>query len=132
MIKRIKNIVINPFFILGLILIVGFSVRLYRIDNPVADWHSWRQADTSAVTRNFIKYGVNPLFPRYDDLSSVASGKPNPQGYRLVEFPVYNILSVWMDIVSPGNTLEYSGRLTSILTSIGSLIFLYLLTKKHL
>ena len=36
-----------------LILLVGLLLRLYRFDNPIADWHSWRQADTSAVSRNF-------------------------------------------------------------------------------
>ena len=28
-------------FLLLLILVGGFAVRLYKIDNPIADWHSW-------------------------------------------------------------------------------------------
>ena len=35
--------------ILFLILVGAFYVRLHRFDWPVADWHSWRQVDTSAV-----------------------------------------------------------------------------------
>ena len=129
--KTGKNIIKSHKTYLLLILGVAFYVRLYRIDTPLADWHSWRQADTSAVTRNYVRYGIDPLFPRYDDLSSVASGKPNPQGYRFVEFPIYNIASVVVDKLFPGNNVEYSGRLTSIFASLGTLIFLYLLVKKY-
>ncbi len=114
-----------------LLIILAFGLRYYKINEPLADWHSWRQADTSAVTRNYVRYGINPLYPRYDDLSSVASGKPNPEGYRFVEFPIYNILAVVVDKLFPGYTVEYSGRLTSIFASLGTLVFLYLLVKKY-
>ena len=52
-----------PKYLLALIFLGGFVVRLYKINNPIADWHSWRQADTSAVTRNYVKYGINLFFP---------------------------------------------------------------------
>ena len=77
--------------LLFVILVLGFLVRLYRFDSPIADWHSWRQADTSAVSRNFATYGFDILHPRFDDLSNVPSGLENPRGYRFVEFPIYNI-----------------------------------------
>ena len=44
--------------ILMVFLILGFAVRLYKLNNPVADWHSWRQADTSSVSRNFVSGGI--------------------------------------------------------------------------
>src|SRR3989344_276658 len=84
------NFLMNSKFLILLIIVAGFAVRLYRIDNPVADWHSWRQADTAAVTRNFYRFGFTPLTPRYDDLSNIQTGKDNPHGYRFVEFPIYN------------------------------------------
>ncbi len=112
------------------IFCLAFYLRTYKINNPIADWHSWRQADTASVTRNYVRYGIDPLFPRYDDLSSVASGKPNPEGYRFVEFPLYNIASVVIDKLVP-DTIEHSSRLTSIFASMWSLIFLYFLVKKH-
>lgn len=114
-----------------LVVLLAYSVRQYRINTPLADWHSWRQADTSAVTRNYVRYGINMLIPRYDDLSSVASGKPNPQGYRMVEFPIYNVASVVTDKLVPGYSVEHSGRLTSILCSLGSLVLLYSLMKRY-
>src|SRR6184192_2903478 len=77
--------------ILIFILIIGFVARLYRFDNPIADWHSWRQVDTSAVSRNFVKNGFDVFHPRYDDISNIQTGYDNPQGYRFVEFPIFNI-----------------------------------------
>src|SRR5437868_11096253 len=77
--------------LLTLILLIGFTARLYRFNNPIADWHSWRQVDTSAVSRNFVKYGFDVLHPRYDDISNIQTGYDNPQGYRFVEFPFFNI-----------------------------------------
>lgn len=117
-------------YLLIIIIISAFIIRLYRIDAPLADWHSWRQADTAAVARNFIKNGIDLLHPTYDDISSTQSGMDNPNGYRMVEFPIYNAI---VAIFTQTNTfsLEIWGRLISILSSIGSLIFLYLIVKKH-
>jgi len=123
---------ITPQTILLLIILTAFLVRLYKINTPLADWHSWRQADTSAVTRNFIKYGFDLLHPRFDDLSNIPSGKDNPQGYRFVEFPIYNALTAIKYQILPIFSIEVWGRLLSMFASLGSLIFLYLLTKKYL
>jgi len=58
-----------------LIIVLAIGLRTYKYSSPIADWHSWRQADTSAVTRNFIKQGrIDFLYPTYDDLSSLQSG----------------------------------------------------------
>ena len=120
--------------ILFSIIFLAFIVRLYKIDNPVADWHSWRQSDTSAVTRNFTKFGFDLLHPRYDDLSNIASGKDNPQGYRFVEFPLYNSLTFLLHNVFAQISLsiEIWGRLVSIFASLASTYFLYLICKKFL
>jgi hypothetical protein len=108
----------------------AFLARVYKIDNPIADWHSWRQADTSAVTRNFLRFGYNPFIPRYDDLSNIQTGQDNPQGYRMVEFPLYNSIS-YLFIRLAGNsifTIEIWQRLVSIFASLFSLYFIYKLT----
>lgn len=119
----------REYFLLLAILVVGFWLRLYQINAPLADWHSWRQADTAAVSRNFIKMGFDVLHPRFDDLSSVASGKENPQGYRFVEFPVYNLLHAGLYKLFPQRPLEWWGRMLSIVASLGSMIVLYFLVK---
>ena len=113
-----------------LILVLGFVVRLYKIDNPVADWHSWRQADTAAVTRNFVWEGINLFYPKFDDLSSIPSGKPNPKGYRFVEFPIYNAISAFgAKILAKFLTVEICSRLVSIFFSLASCYLLFLITK---
>jgi len=117
---------------LALIVLLAFVLRLYRIDAPLADWHSWRQADTSAVSRNFVKMGFDLLHPRFDDISNAPSKMENPQGYRFVEFPIYNAIQAALAKTFSVFNLEVWGRLTSILFSLGSLIFLYLIVEKYL
>jgi len=117
---------------LVLIFALGFIVRLYRFNGPVADWHSWRQADTSAVSRNFVTGGFDLLHPRFDDLSNVPSGiYDNPQGYRFVEFPIYNVFQAGLFKIFGHFTIEEWGRLVSISFSLVSSLFLYLLVKKR-
>ena len=119
------------FFILLIILLGAFVVRLYRFTNPIADWHAWRQADTSSVSRNFVKYGFDILHPRFDDISNIPSGKDNPLGYRFVEFPVYNIFQAGFYQIFDKFTLVEWGRLVTIISSLLSLVFIYLLVKKY-
>jgi hypothetical protein len=112
-----------------LILVVALVLRLYKIDNPVADWHSWRQADTSSVTRVFDQEGVNMFIPRYQDISNIPSGQDNPNGYRMVEFPLYNLAHLGVFRLGSLN-LETAGRLTSIILSLVSLSLIYLIANK--
>lgn len=127
---KILKILTNQYFWLGTVLLLGFLVRLYKIDSPIADWHSWRQADTAAVTRNFIKEGFNPFIPKYDDMSSVAEKSiNNPGRFRFVEFPIYNIVVYPFYLIF--GIVETYHRLVSVFFSLGSIIFLYLLTRKY-
>lgn len=119
------------FFVLLLILIGAFGVRLYKFNSPVADWHSWRQADTSSVSRNFVKEGIDFLHPKFDDLSMGVSLIDNPQGYRFVEFPIYNGAQASLFKYIGGLTLEQWGRMVSIISSVFSIVFIYLLVKKY-
>lgn len=113
------------------ILVIGVLVRLYGFSNPIADWHSWRQADTSSVSRIFSEKGFDVLHPRFHDLSNVPSGFDNPNGYRYVEFPFYNILQAGFYSIFHGFTLEEWGRIVTILAGVFSVIFLYGLLLRH-
>lgn len=129
--RKIFKWLTNPKFILIVIIVVGFSLRLYKLDSPIADWHSWRQADTAAVARNFFKDGYNPFVPKYDDMSGVAQNPiPNPGRYRFVEFPISNSLTYFLYQVN-GAVDERLARLVSIFFSVGSTILLYLIVKRH-
>lgn len=117
--------------ILLIILIGAFILRLYRFGSPIADWQAWRQVDTSSVSRNFVKYGLDVLHPRFDDISNVPSGKDNPQGYRFVEFPIYNIFQAAFYKMFGAFTLEEWGRIVTIISSLLSIVFIYLVVKKY-
>lgn len=112
------------------VLILAFTVRLYKVDNPIADWHSFRQADTASVTRNFVDKGVNLLVPTYHDNSNIQSGKDNPNGYRMVEFPFYNYLHYAVYTIYPSIGLDTAGRLTSVLLSLVSIYLVFLIGSK--
>ncbi|MFZ5437808.1 MAG: ArnT family glycosyltransferase [Patescibacteria group bacterium] len=108
-----------------LLILVALLVRLYRIDNPVADWHAFRQADTASVTREYVKHGVNLLEPKYHDLSNIQSGEDNLSGYRMVEFPLINGLIASLIRALPFLPLVTTSRLISVLASLGTLVFIY-------
>jgi hypothetical protein len=110
---------------------LGFVVRLYKIDSPIADWHSWRQADTASVSKTFVERGVNMLYPRYHDISSIQTGIFNPEGFRMVEFPVYNALHAVLYKSFGTFSLEVWGRMLTALISVLTGFFIYLLGKKH-
>jgi len=117
--------------LLGVILLCAFFTRLYRFDGPIADWHSWRQADTSSVSRNFVKNGFDLLYPTYQDLSNVPSGIDNPKGYRFVEFPIYNAFQAGTFKFFGTFTLEEWGRIISIISSLFATVFIYLILKNR-
>ncbi len=120
---------IKKILILG-ILVLALVLRLYKLDNPVADWHSFRQADTASVSRNFIDKGVNMLVPTYHDNSNIQSGKDNPNGYRMVEFPLYNLLHYSVYELFPSLGVDRAGRLTSVILSLISIYFVFLIGQK--
>lgn len=111
------------------IVLLAFCLRLYKITTPLLDWHSWRQADTASVTREYTKKALNPLYPTYHDISDIPSGKNNPNGYRMVEFPIYNILVAGLLRLIPALPLVETSRIVSSLFSLGTLISIFFLTK---
>ncbi len=126
------NKIIQSKILLFFILLGAFSVRLYHFNSSVLDWHSWRQADTSSVSRNFIKDGFDILHPRFDDLSNGVSLLDNPHGYRFVEFPIYNVLQAGFFRLFDFFTIEEWGRLVTIASSLGAITFLYLLARRYI
>ena len=114
------------------ILTLGFLVRLYKIDSPIADWHSWRQADTASVTRIYIQEGIDLLYPRYHDISSIQTGIYNEMGFRFVEFPIFNVIHALVATGFDQLTLETWGRLVSVFSALISGVFLYLIGKRLL
>lgn len=124
------RVITNQYFWLGWIILGALIVRLYKIDAPIADWHSWRQADTAAVTRNFVKDGFNPFLPKFDDMSGIAeSPVVNLSRLRFVEFPLYNLVVYPIYLTFGVNEMYH--RLVSVFFSLGSLVFVYLIAKRY-
>lgn len=117
---------------LAFILILGFVLRLYKINSPLADWHSFRQADTAAVSRIYMNDGINLLYPRYYDVSSTQSRRPNPNGYRFVEFPIYNAVHAFLAKSFTVINFEVWGRLITIFSALISAFVLYLLGERYI
>jgi hypothetical protein len=115
--------------LISLIVAAAFIVRLYRIHYPLLDWHSFRQADTASVTREYVKNGIDLFRPTYHDISSHQSGLDNPSGYRMVEFPIINGLTALILRTFPALPLVPTIRMLSIIFSMGTLLSIFCLAK---
>lgn len=125
------NTILKKYPILIGIALLALVLRLYKIDTPLLDWHSWRQADTASVTREYVGKSLNPLYPTYHDLSNIPSGKDNPEGYRMVEFPLYNVLVAAILKAIPALPLVPTSRFVSALFSLGTVFSLFFLTRSY-
>lgn len=115
----------NPgswFFIIP-ILVLALGVRLYHLDEPPVGIHSWRQAETAAMARNFQQYGFNLLYPQVD------WGGTSP-GYVESEFPIYPFL-VGLAYEVFGFS-QHWGRLLSAAFWLVAIYVLFLLVTRYL
>lgn len=129
--KLLKKALKKESFLLGLILLFALVLRLYRINNPIADWHAFRQADTASVTREYVKADkIDLLKPHYQDVSNIQSGFDNLEAYRMVEFPFINgglalILKTFKSL-----DLVLFSRLASVFISLLTIVVIYQLVKE--
>ncbi|TAE57489.1 MAG: phospholipid carrier-dependent glycosyltransferase [Nostocales cyanobacterium] len=120
LINNIKNnIKKSPLIFL---ITLALSVRLYNINSPIIGIHSWRQADTAAIARNFYENRFNIFYPQID-------WGGNSLGYCETEFPIYSfIVAIFYKIFG---VHEIFGRLTSVIFSLLTIYFLYKITAKY-
>jgi len=131
-IKKILEIDIIKFRVIILIgiLVLSLAVRLYHFNSPMADLHSWRQSDTASVARNLTRSGLDVLHPRIDSAVSIDGiGRDNTPRYHMAEVPVYQLMVALTSNFT--NDIVRAGRVVSILTSLISIYFLYLLTRRY-
>jgi 4-amino-4-deoxy-L-arabinose transferase-like glycosyltransferase len=110
-------------YIIYFILFLACILRLYHIDFPVAGWHSWRQADTAAMARNFYENNFNLFYPQID-------WGGNTSGVVESEFPIYSFAVAALYQIFGFNDMW--GRLLSVLFSLFTIYGLYLLIKKYI
>jgi 4-amino-4-deoxy-L-arabinose transferase-like glycosyltransferase len=98
---------------LGLVVLLGFVLRLAGIHDPILDHPGWRQGDTAAIARNFATLDFNPLHPQTD----YDGPPPNYVELELQIVPwlaaaLYRIFGIH----------EVFGRLISIAFSLGTIV----------
>jgi len=118
-------------FLYTIIFFVSIACRSWKIDQPIADWHSFRQVDTASVARIFADRGIDLLHPRYHDLSNIQSGKDNPEGWRMVEFPLYQGMAAFVYKTFPQFPIEFYLRLITILSSTLTGLFLGIMAARR-
>ena len=123
---------VKKYLLVG-IIVLATLIRMYKINTPLGDWHSFRQADTASVTREYIKNGIDLFHPKYHDISNIQSGKFNPQGYRMVEFPIVNaLIALIYNLSGTSIPIHIFSRIFSIVFSLGSIIVLHQITANFL
>jgi hypothetical protein len=65
---------LRPAILLLFIVTFGLAARATTLRTPIFDHHSWRQADTAAIARNFVRERFNPLYPQVDWRGSRVEG----------------------------------------------------------
>lgn len=106
--------------ILLAILLLAFGTRLYHVEYPYLDHHSWRQTFTAMIARNFYTNGFNVLRPEIDfngDHSSVVESE-----LQITTF-LTAILYIFFGVQ------DWVGRIFPILFSILSAVYLFKLIK---
>src|SRR5690349_4945339 len=96
--------------------LLALALRCYSLRTPLLDYHSWRQADTAAIARNYTANGYRLLYPQVD------WGGQTP-GYVEGEFPLYTYtLALLYGIFG---VREWIGRLITALAGAASAAALY-------
>ena len=106
-----------------IIIFLAFSFKLYQINSPILGYHSWRQADTAAIARNFHEQGYQLFYPQID-------WGGNSAGYVETEFQIYPFVVALLYKIF--GVKELVGRFLSVIFSLVTIYTLYLLVRKHI
>ncbi len=95
---------------------LALTLRCYGLTAPLLDYHSWRQADTASIARNYAANGYRLPYPQVD------WGGRTP-GYVESEFPLYTYgLALLYGIFG---THDWLGRLLTALYGAAAVVALY-------
>ncbi|MEM8529668.1 MAG: glycosyltransferase family 39 protein [Chloroflexota bacterium] len=96
-------------------------IRTYELTAPLLDYHSWRQADTAAIARNFMLNGYQWMYPQVD------WGGTTP-GFVESEFPLYSFsLALLYGVFGE---FDWLGRVITLFASGMAAVALYMLIRK--
>jgi 4-amino-4-deoxy-L-arabinose transferase-like glycosyltransferase len=113
---KLKNLPIVILFLAAALLRFADAFR------PI-DQASWRECDMGAVARNFVREGMNPLYPRID-------WRGDSPGFAEMELPVLPwLMAVTYKFVG---IHDHVGRMWACLFSLGTLFFFFRLARQYL
>jgi 4-amino-4-deoxy-L-arabinose transferase-like glycosyltransferase len=98
---------------LGVVVALGFVLRLKGLHDPILDHPGWRQGDTAAIARNFATLDLNPFHPQTD-----YDGPP--PNYVELELQIVPWLAALLYKLF--GVHEVFGRLISIAFSLGTIV----------
>ncbi len=110
-------------YALLIILTFALAMRLVHLNSPPIGVHQWRQTQTAMIARNFHEKGYKFFHPQIDWAGDDA-------GYAETDFPVYSF-AVAIGYGAFGDH-DWVGRLTTVVFSLLTIYFLYLLVRKFL
>ncbi|MEM4397716.1 MAG: glycosyltransferase family 39 protein [Candidatus Woesearchaeota archaeon] len=125
--KKIKDLKFN-YFILALIVLLGFYLRFYHIQYPLIGYHNWKSAHYITEARNFaregfFKYGF--FVPMRDTTENI--NEPL-DGQHSDTFPMISVIvAVFFKVF--GENLVIA-RLINIFFTLASVIVFYFLLKR--
>ena len=104
------------------IFVLGGGVRLLDVSRPI-DKASWRECDEGSISRNFLREGFDPLYPRVD-------WRGDGPGYAEMEFPAYPwLIGLTYELTG---IHDNAGRVWSFVFSLATLFFFFRLAREYL
>lgn len=107
------------------ILLLAFAVRLYHVDAPIADRHSWNQCSSVLIARSLVDGGFDPRAAH----KFVIEGEDEAPAPEAQEFPLYyGLLAVLFAIFGDGH---WPGHALSIAISMVGLVYFHRLARLY-
>ena len=104
------------------LFISAAALRFADVFRPI-NQASWRECDLGAVSRNFVREGMDPWMPRID-------WRGDGPGYTEMELPLYPYLTALT--YQETGIHDNIGRVWSFLLSLGAMFFFYKIAREYL
>ena len=104
------------------LFLAAAALRFADVFRPI-NQIPWRESDLGGIARNFVREGMNPLYPRVD-------WRGDSPGYAEMELPLYPwLIAVTYKVFGMHDDI---GRMWSFLFSLGTLFFFFRLARSYL
>lgn len=105
------------------VVVLGLTLRLYGITNPLVDSHQLRQCQTATMTRNLFVDNMDIFHTRLDFFG-------NTPGHIIMEFPLFNGITALLYYIF--GIHEIIGRMVNVGFSVGAMFLIYGLARHFL